>query len=206
MKEHLDCGGVGEAEADDAGGLHVVGVKALLGLFGVLRRADEHDALDAVLRAIAPAREEPPLVQVLQNEGEARIARVHDNDHFAREVLTHFQEVEKRARRQETLKDEHQLDADVLPVAASEDAAVRVGEQREQQIAEHEEREQPAPGGGVDELKVAELQEISAHKSCGKRDHVNSDEICVLRYAANAQDSSLSSKLGKVQQTLTSIP
>lgn len=157
MKERVDGGGVGEAEADNAGGLHVVGVKALLGFFGVLRRADEHDALDAVLRAIAPAREEPPLVQVLQDEGEARIARVHDDDHFAREVLTHFQEVEKRARRQEALKDEHQLDADIFPVAAPEDAAVRVGEQREQQIAEHEEREQPAPGGGVDELKVAEF-------------------------------------------------
>lgn len=83
LEEHVDRGGVGEAEADDAGGLHVVGVKALLGFFGVLRRADEHDALDAVLWAIAPAREEPPLVQVLQNEGEARIARVHDDDHFA---------------------------------------------------------------------------------------------------------------------------
>ena len=83
LEEHVDRGGVGEAEADDAGGLHVVGIKALLGLFGVLRRADEHDALDAVLRAIAPAREEPPLVQVLQNEGQARIARVHDDDHLA---------------------------------------------------------------------------------------------------------------------------
>lgn len=180
MEERVDRRGVGEAEADDAGGLHVVGVKALLGLFGVLRRADEHDALDAVLRAIAPAREQLPLVQVLQNEGEARIARVHDDDHFAGEVLTHFEEIEKRARRQEALKDEHQLDADVFPVAAPEDAAVRIGEQCEQQIAEHEEREQPAPGGGADELKGSELQEISARKSCGKRDHVNGDEICVL--------------------------
>lgn len=169
LEEHVDHGGVGEAEADDAGGLHVVGVKALLGLFGVLRRADEHDALDAVLWAIAPAREEPPLVQVLQDEGEARIARVHDDDHFAREALTHFQEVEKRARRQEALKDEHQLDADVFPVAAPEDAAVGIGEQREQQIAEHEEREQSAPGGGVDELEVPELEEIGRgerHDEC----------------------------------------
>lgn len=83
LEEHVDGGGIGEAEADDAGGLHVVGVKALLGLFGVLRRADEHDTLDAVLRTIAPAREEPPLVQVLQNEGEASVARVHDDNHFA---------------------------------------------------------------------------------------------------------------------------
>ncbi len=123
-------GGVGEAEADDAGGLHVVGVKALLGLFGVLRRTDEHDALDAVLRAIAPAREKPPLVQVLQNEGEARIARVHDDDHFAGEVLAHFEEVEKRACSQKAFKNEYQLDADILPVAPPEDAAVRIGEQR----------------------------------------------------------------------------
>lgn len=36
LEEHVDRGGVGEAEADDARGLHVVGVKALLGLFGVL--------------------------------------------------------------------------------------------------------------------------------------------------------------------------
>ena len=129
LEEHVDRRGVGEAEADDAGGLHVIGVKALLGLFGVLRRADEHDALDAVLRAIAPAREEPPLVQVLQNEGEARVARVHDDDHFAGEVLAHFQEVEKSACRQKAFKNEYQLDADVLPVAPSEDAAVGIGEQ-----------------------------------------------------------------------------
>ena len=83
MEECVDGGGVGEAEADDARSLHIVGVKALLGLFGVLRRADEYDALDAILRTIAPAREEPPLVQVLQNEGETSIARVHDDDHFA---------------------------------------------------------------------------------------------------------------------------
>lgn len=130
LEEHVDGGGIGEAEADDAGGLHVVGVKALLGLFGVLRRTDEHDALDAVLRAIAPAREKPPLVQVLQNEGEARIARVHDDDHFAGEVLAHFEEVEKRACSQKAFKNEYQLDADILPVAPPEDAAVRIGEQR----------------------------------------------------------------------------
>lgn len=194
LEEHVDGGRVGEAEADNAGGLHVIGVKALLGLFGVLRRADEHDALDAVLRAIAPAREEPPLVQVLQNEGEARIGRVHDDDHFTREVLAHFQEVEKRARRQEALKNEHQLDADIFPITAPEDAAVRIGEQCEQQIAEHEERKQPAPGGGVDELKVAELEEIGAYEGYGKRNHVNGDEIRMLRYATNAQDPSLSPK------------
>lgn len=180
LEEHVDRGGVGEAEADDAGGLHVVGVKALLGLFGVLRRADEHDALDAVLRAIAPAREEPPLVQVLQNEGEARIARVHDDDHFAGEVLAHFQEIEKRARRQEALKDEHQLDADVFPVSASKDAAVRIGEQCEQQIAEHEEREQPAPGGGVDELKVAELEEIGKRERHDERKLIEEEKVGML--------------------------
>lgn len=180
LEEHVDGGGIGEAEADDAGGLHVVGVKALLRLFGVLRRADKHDALDAVLRAIAPAREEPPLVQVLQNEGEARIARVHDDDHFAREVLTHFQEVEKRARRQEALEDERQLDADVFPIAASEDAAIRIGEQREQQIAEHEEREQPAPGGGVDELEVPKLEEIGRGERHDERKLIEEEKVGML--------------------------
>lgn len=180
LEEHVDRGGVGEAEANDAGGLHVVGVKALFGLFGVLRGADEHDAFDAVLRAIAPAREEPPLVQVLQNEGEDRIARVHDDDHFAREVLAHFQEIEKRACRQEALKDEYQLDADVFPVAAPEDAAVRIGEQCEQQIAEHEEREQPAPGGGVDELKVAELEKEGRRECRNERKLIEKEKIGML--------------------------
>ncbi|NBJ67772.1 hypothetical protein D5273_11805 [Enterorhabdus caecimuris] len=72
MKERSDYGGVGEAEADDAGGFHIIGVKALLGFFGIPRRADKHDALDTVLRTIAPAREKPPFVQVLQSKGEAR--------------------------------------------------------------------------------------------------------------------------------------
>lgn len=60
------------------------------------------------------------------------------------------------------------MDADIFPVAAPENAAVRIGEQREQQIAEHEEREQPAPGGGVDELEVSEFYEIGACEGCGK--------------------------------------
>lgn len=119
-------------------------------------------------------------MQVLQNEGEARIARVHDDDHFAREVLTHFQEVEKRARRQEALKDEHQLDADIFPVAAPEDAAVRVGEQREQQIAEHEEREQPAPRGGVDELKVPELEKIGRGECHDERELIEEEKVRML--------------------------
>ena len=69
-------------------------------------------------------------MQVLQNEGEARIARVHDDDHFAGEVLAHFEEVEKRACSQKAFKNEYQLDADILPVAPPEDAAIRIGEQR----------------------------------------------------------------------------
>ena len=126
LEEHVDCGGVGEAEADDAGGLHVVGVKVLLGLFGILRRADEHDAFDAV-RAIAPAREEPPLVQVFKEEGEACVNRVGNDDHLAREVFAQFKKIEERAGRKEALKRKNQLNANILPVSAAKNAAVGIG-------------------------------------------------------------------------------
>lgn len=71
LEEYVDWGRVREAEADDARNFHIVGVKALLRLFGVLRRTDEHDALYTILRTVVPAREEPSLVRIFQEEGEA---------------------------------------------------------------------------------------------------------------------------------------
>lgn len=131
-------------------------------------------------------------VEVFEQEGQRDICAVSDYEHLAGIGLADLEEVEDDADDEETRECDLELGADVLPVAAAKDATVGVGDKGDDEVDSEHEDEKPSPGRRFREGEVAELDEIGAREGCGKRDHVNGDEIHMLRYAANAQDPSLS--------------
>ena len=189
----LGC--VDQAEPDHPGGLHVVGVGQLLGLLGGIARGDEHESFDAIGGAPAPMGEQEALVEVLEQQRQQDVDAVGDHEHLTGIVLADLEEVEDDADDEEARERDLELGADVLPVAAAEDAAVGVGDKGDDEVdAEHED-EQPPPRWRFNEGEVAELDEVGAGEGRGQRCHVDDDEVRMLRYAGDAQEPVLATKM-----------